>query len=99
MAIDRSESAESIFEPTVASGLVLWDANDDDPWLLLGQPDKWLFLGQPTVNTAGELERSPYSGCVYDCRGEALQSAWVEQLGASIWVNTATGADREWNWP
>ena len=99
MAIDRSEAPESIFEPTVASGAVLWDANDDDPWLLLGQPDKWLFLDGTTVHTTGELERSPYSGCVYDCRGKASQAAWVEQLAASIWVNTAIGADREWNWP
>ena len=88
--VDRAEPAESIFEPAVAWGFALRDADDYDTWL---------FLDDRTVDTANEAERSPYSGCVYDCRGEPSQAAWIEHRAASLWVNTAIGDDRKWVWP
>lgn len=55
------------------------------------------------VYAGDELERSPYTGCIYDCRGERSPAAWVEKLAASKWV-TAAHTDEQtrrmsWVWP
>ena len=88
--IDRAEPATSIFDVAVAWGFVLRDAADQDAWL---------FLEERTVHTAIERERSHYSGCIYDCVDGKSHAAWMEQLAASLWVNTSIGDDREWVWP
>ena len=55
----------------------------------------WLFLH---YSTFGELERSHYSFCFYDCLGLSSPAAQIEQLVASFWL-TRTGDDGEWVWP
>lgn len=55
----------------------------------------WLFLDHDTFD---EIERSHYSFCFYDCRGENPPAAQIEQLVASLWL-TRTGDDGEWVWP
>lgn len=62
--------------------------------------DTWIVFD--LEGSPGEvMERSHYSGCVYDC-GAALSSrssaALVEQLAASVWVNE-TLSDWKWVWP
>ena len=50
-----------------------------------------------------ELERSHYTGCIYDCRGERSPAAWVEKLAASKWVTVAHTDEQtrrqSWVWP
>ncbi|MCY3920746.1 MAG: hypothetical protein OXG38_13230 [Chloroflexi bacterium] len=46
--------------------------------------ETWLFL---TLDTLAEMERSHYSGCIYDCGRWKSPAALIEQLAASIWVN------------
>ena len=58
-------------------------------WLVV---DGWRSLGD-------ELERSHYTGCVYDCGADGSPAALIEQLIASVWFNTSVGEDREWVWP
>ena len=53
-------------------------------------PETWLFLDE---KTGEELERSPYSGCVYDCGPGGSNAALVEQLTASVWLNPAIPGD------
>ena len=40
-----------------------------------------------------ELERSHYSGCVYDCGPDGSPSALLEQFVASVWLNTSIDED------
>ncbi len=68
------------------SGVYFRDSRDRDTWLFLD-------------DAYSELERSPYSGCIYDCDGTPSQAALVEQLAASVWLNHAVGEDRQWVWP
>ena len=61
-------------------GYVLHDAVDNNTWVYLSE------------DSAEELERSHYSGCVYDCLADKSPAAIVEQLAASAYViNTNTG--------
>lgn len=46
----------------------------------------WLFLD---YDLRGELERSHYPACVYDCPEDASGSSWLERLAASVWVDTS----------
>ena len=66
--------------------------------LRLGAGDgTWIFLSHETVH---EIERSHYSGCIYDCGRWKSPAALVEQLAASLWVNPAIISDyAEWVWP
>ncbi len=60
-------------------GYVLHDAADNNTWVYLRE------------ESAFELERSHYSGCVYDCLADKSPAAIVEQLAASAYViNTKT---------
>ncbi len=53
----------------------------------IGSGDEtWLFLEMDTLD---EMERSHYSGCIYDCGRWKSPAARIEQLAASIWVNWA----------
>ena len=70
----------------------------------------WLFL---RTDTADELERSHYAGCIYDCARVhphwKSRAARIEQIVASIWLNRAItydwpaqvlhGDTEEWVWP
>ena len=87
---DLGRPPTSVFEAALCGhewGYALRDANDDGSWLFLD------------IRTREEEERSPYSGCIYDCRRETSQAASIEQLAASVWVNPAIGDDGEWVWP
>ena len=55
-----------------------------------------LAVRQPTAvyifwdwDTGLEIERSHYSGCIYDCAGIQSPAAWLERLAASQWVTVA----------
>ena len=54
----------------------------------------WLYLdgGQ-----GYERERSPYSGCVYDCGPDGSPAALIEKVAASAWAHTI--GDDGWVWP
>ena len=61
-------------------------------------PGTWLVVNL-WRRPGEELERSHYSGCIYDCGADGSPAALIEQLMASAWVNTAIGDDGEWVWP
>ena len=62
-------------------GVALRDTNDSRTWLFLDN------------NTGREAARNPYAGCVYDCEAGRSDAALVEQLAASVWLNTAIETD------
>ena len=76
----QRSSPENILERDIP-GLAVRDIRDRDTWLFLEEP------------TGDELERSPYAGCVYGCGVDGSGAALVEQLAASVWVNTAIDDD------
>ena len=87
---DMAGPVESIFDDPSRWGFSLHNAR---------YTGTWLFLDQRTRHTAVEFDRSPYLGCIYDCRGAPSDAAWIEQVAASMWVNAAIGRDGEWVWP
>ncbi len=58
----------------------------------------WVVVVLDMLRLGEELERTHYSGCVYDCGPDGSPSALLEQLAASVWLN-AVGEDGEWVWP
>ena len=56
--------------------------------------ETWLFL---ELDTLDEMERSHYSGCIYDCGRvhphRKSRGAQIEQIAASVWVNRAAVPD------
>lgn len=70
-------TADTIFD-SYALGISLHDADDEDTWLFLSVRYR-----------DGERERSHYAGCVYDCGEEKSPAALLEQLAASVWINSA----------
>lgn len=68
-----------------AFGVYLGTQND------LGGGGTWIVMD--ALLAGEELERSHYSGCVYDCGPEGSSSALLEQLAASVWLNTAIDED------
>ena len=46
----------------------------------------------------GELERSPYSGCIYDCGPGGSPAALIEQVAASVWGWEPVWPARRNNW-
>ena len=75
-------------------GFVLRETDRPTSW---GSPGTWLVVD--LWRGSGELERSHYSGCIYDCGADGSPAALIEQLIASVWFNTSVGEDREWVWP
>ena len=64
------------------------EANFMGSVLNIGSGDEvWLFLA---LDTLDEMERSHYSGCIYDCGRWKSPAAKIEQLVASIWANPAS---------
>ena len=81
---------ESIFDNRNLVGIVFRDpAAVDAVWLYLDGGDGW------------ERERSPYSGCVYDCGPGGSAAALIEQVAASVWTHELLGdaASDWWVWP
>ena len=87
---DGAEPFQDVFEAAT------WGAGDGFALRNVDNDEVWLFLD---ADTADEVERSHYSGCIYDCGGEKSPAAWIEQLAASVWVNTAITDYGEWKWP
>ena len=83
------EPARSIFEDGAALGYALRNG---------GNADTWLFLEDGAIIRALDAERSPYSGCIYDCAGELSMAAWIERLAASLWIHTAVDYDHTLGW-
>ena len=85
---DLGEPLSSIwdaFDCSHARGFVLGEA-DGHAW---DDFDTWLVVGL----RGNELERSHYAGCIYDCGPGGSPVALLEQLAASVWLNTATDDD------
>ena len=75
-------------------GFVLRETDRPTSW---GSPGTWLVVD--LWRGSGELERSHYSGCIYDCGADGSPAALIEQLIASVWFNTSVGDDGGWVWP
>ncbi len=75
-------------------GFVLRETDRPTSW---GSPGTWLVVD--LWRGSGELERSHYSGCIYDCGADGSPGALIEQLIASVWFNTSVAEDGEWVWP
>ena len=75
-------------------GFVLRETDRPTSW---GSPGTWLVVD--LWRGSGELERSHYSGCIYDCGADGSPAALIEQLIASVWFNTSVAEDGEWVWP
>ncbi len=75
-------------------GFVLRETDRPTSW---GSPGTWLVVD--LWRGSGELERSHYSGCIYDCGADGSPAALIEQLIASVWFNTSVGDDGKWVWP
>ena len=93
----------TVFESSF-TGFALQDARDPDTWVFLTYPYEPLprtrSLGSVTSTSTlaparpgGEVERSPYSGCVYDCVGVRSKAALIEQVAAAVWENPAVNLD------
>lgn len=81
---------ESIFDNPNVHGIVFRDpAAVDAVWLYLDKGDGF------------EWERSPYSGCVYDCGPGGSAAALIEQVAASVWAHELLGdaSSDWWTWP
>ena len=79
---------ESIFDNPNLFGIVFRDRTAVDAvWLYLDEGDGY------------EWERSPYSGCVYDCGPGGSAAALIEQVAASMWVHVIESDDGKWVWP
>ena len=78
---------ESIFDNPDLSGIVFRDPTAVD--------EVWLYLHG---GYGYERERSPYSGCVYDCGPGGSAASLIEQVAASVWAH-AIGEDGKWVWP
>ena len=103
------ESGSVICEPTGRPLPSIWDAficsyelgfvlRETDRPTSWGSPGTWLVVDL-WRRPGDELERTHYSGCIYDCGAEGSPSALIEQLIASVWVNTTIGDDGGWVWP
>lgn len=95
-SVHYDETADTIFD-SYALGISLHDADDEDTWLFLSVRYR-----------DGERERSHYADCVYDCGEGKSPAALLEQLAASVWINSApVGRDvylysdpaEWWVWP
>ncbi len=90
-------SEQSVFEPCAATGWSLHYLDHRAPELY--GVDIWVFI---SIYWPGEIERSHYAGCVYDCNWWAPSpAARIERFAASMWLNTAITQETEftWRWP
>ena len=87
---DQAEPFQDIFEAATwgaGNGFALRSSDNDGVWLFLDE------------DTGEEVERSHYSGCIYDCGTEKSPAALLEQLAASVWVDTIIDDEDDWAWP
>ena len=84
----RPTRFESIFDNPNLSGIVFRDPSAEET--------VWLYLD---AGGGYERERSPYSGCVYDCGPGGSPAALIEQVAASMWVYAFESDDGKWVWP
>lgn len=68
------------------TALVLHEGGSNN-WQRNGFPGAWLAVDHNDIRHGTVVDRSHYSGCVYDCGGTKSPAAFVERLVASVWVN------------
>ena len=73
----ESQLPRHIFEG-IDCGYGLHDAADNDIWAFVD------------IYSGLEVERSHYSGCVYDCGTNSSPAAFIEQIAASAWHSLRT---------
>ena len=78
----------NIFDHPGLFGIVFLDPSSEET--------VWLYLDG---GGGYERERSPYSGCVYDCGPGGSVAALIEQVAASVWAHAIESDDGKWVWP